>query len=384
MDCSDDPAICPIGTRCSTGNGGMPVCRGADAMATLDMLSTAADSTATAQNRDSTVAIDGTSPRADQTLGDAQGASQCGDVRILLKPSASSTARVMLVVDRSYSMIEDDDRWSPMLAAIRQVVEGLDQTVQFGLVVFPNPRPGPDVPADVAEACAPGRVDVEPNFGTGAQIMAILEASEPRFGQGTPTHSALLAAGEALTQGAGGADYILLATDGGPGCNFTLDYNACTCLTGGSCVVCEMPQNCLDDARTINEVATLRARQQIETMVLGITDDGFLPEARRVLDAMAVAGGSAVDGRHFEVNSLDAIGQQILASAGRVVPCRYALGGAAAFVDRLIISIDDMPIMRDPSRQNGWDVDGDAIEFFGSACRALRDGYAHEITGICE
>ena len=164
----------------------MPVCRGADAMATLDMLSIAEDGTATAQNRDSTVATDSHSSRADQALGDAQGASECGDLRILLKPSASSTARVMLVVDRSYSMIEDDDRWSPMLAAIRQVVEGLDQTVQFGLVVFPNPRPGPDVPADVAEACAPGRVDVEPNFGTAAQIMAILRRQNLDLGKEPP------------------------------------------------------------------------------------------------------------------------------------------------------------------------------------------------------
>ena len=128
-----------------------------------------------------------------------------------------------------------------------------------------------------------------------------------------------------------------------------------------------MPQNCLDDARTINEVATLRARQQIETMVLGITDDDFLPEARRVLDAMAVAGGSAVDGRHFEVNSLDAIGQQTRVRRTRRT-CRYALGGA--FVDRLIISIDDMRIMRDPSRQTAG-MSMVIRSSFGSACRAL-------------
>ena len=89
-------------------------------------------------------------------------------------------------------------------------------------------------------------------------------------------------------------------------------------------------------------------RQQIETMVLGITDDDFLPEARRVLDAMAVAGGSAVDGRHFEVNSLDAIGQQILASAGRVVPVdTLSVGGRPSLTGSSSPSMT-CRIMRDP------------------------------------
>ena len=311
-------------------------CRGADAITALDMLSIAEDSTANGLNGDSTVVTDGTPPAADQTLGDAHSASQCGDLRILLKPSASSTARVMLVVDRSYSMIEDDDRWSPMLAAIRQVVEGLDQTVQFGLVVFPNPRPGPDVPADVAEACAPGRVDVEPAFGTAAQIMNILEASEPRFGQGTPTHSALLAAGEALTQGAAGTDYILLATDGGPGCNFGLDYTACTCLTGGSCVVWEMPQNCLDDARTINE-SRPACPSTDQTMVLGITDDDTCPK-RGVCSTRwpLLVVQPLMDDILRSTHSMPSVNKSSRPQDASH-PSRSSRWGAA-FVDRLIIS----------------------------------------------
>ena len=47
----------------------MPVCRGADATETIDMLSTVEDSTANGLNGDSTVVTDGTPPAADQTLG---------------------------------------------------------------------------------------------------------------------------------------------------------------------------------------------------------------------------------------------------------------------------------------------------------------------------
>ena len=55
-----------------------------------------------------------------------------------LKPSPGSIPRVMLVVDRSYSMIVEEDRWSPIENTLSRVTDSLRDTVQFGLV-FPSP-----------------------------------------------------------------------------------------------------------------------------------------------------------------------------------------------------------------------------------------------------
>ncbi len=388
FNCMTDPSLCPLGTRCIEDESGQHRCEGPNSQDTAFAPLPVGDMMMGGQLDQSTGAFDAQRQQTgDSGAGGADSQrppSECGNVRIGLKPSASSTARVVLVVDRSYSMIEDEDRWTPMLTALQQVTQALQNSVQFGLVVFPTPSPGPGVDPQVAEACAPGQLDVAPNFGTAEQIANILDVSEPRFGQGTPTYSALLSAGQALMNGGMGTDYILLATDGGPGCNFALDHNNCVCLNGGSCVVWEMPQNCLDDRRTIDTVTQLQRAQGIKTFVLGLTGDGFLPEARRVLDDMAIAGGTAVNSRHFEVDTVAALARQLISTAGSVVPCRYDLGALASRADDLTVSIDGTPYPRDRTRTNGWDVDGEVIEFFGNACLALRDGYAHEIEAQCE
>ena len=101
-----------------------------------------------------------------------------------------------------------------------------------------------------------------------------------------------------------------------------------------------MAENCLDDARTIETVRRLREDSGIQTFVLGLTSEDFLAEARQVLDDMAVAGGTDLNGRHFEVASTVALQRRLIETAGSVAPCRYALGDAAEFVDLLEVRVD--------------------------------------------
>lgn len=321
--------------------------------------------------------------------GGVTGGGACGDVRLLLKPSAGSVARVMLVVDRSYSMIEDfqENRWVPVAETLTAVTADLEDVLQFGLVLFPDPYPPADVGPPVRESCAPGRVNVSvgPRNAQNIANWFADDGAGPDFNQGTPMASALQAAGEALMENPTGNDYILLATDGGPGCNFGLDHTRCPCLTGGTCVVWERPQNCLDDARTVEVVETL-ARSGISTFVLGIVDDGFTDDVRplvhQTLNRMAVAGGTAVDGRHFEIGSLPELRRQLAATAGGLVPCVYDLEQLVDHVERINVSIDGMPVARDPV--NGWDfVDGQLV-LNGRACTSLRDGRAHEVLADCQ
>ena len=99
---------------------------------------------------------------------------------------------------------------------------------------------------------------------------------------------------------------------------------------------------------------------------------------------MAVAGQTDVDGQHYEVNRVADLEQSLTAAAGQLAPCTYHLGALGAHADNLVISIDGNVIFRDTRHENGWDVDGESVEFFGPACQLLRDGAAHEISADCQ
>jgi hypothetical protein len=305
--------------------------------------------------------------------------NECTEVRLLLKPSQGSIPRVMLVVDRSYSMVGAEDRWTPIESTLSRVTQNLGHTVHFGLVLFPSPNP--NFRGSEAEmACAPGEVNVNAGANTAADINQWLANARPEPGLATPTHSALDAAGRSLLIAPTGNDYILLATDGGPGCNFALDPHLCTCLNH-SCIL-GLAEMCLDDDRTANKVAAL-AQQGIRTIVLGIASDEFMPASRAVLDRMAVAGQTDLDGRHFEVGRVHDLEGRLTAAAGNLAPCTYDLGELAEQADQLVLSIDGQAVPRDRSHRSGWDLTGSSVEFFGDSCMSLRDGGAHEIAAGC-
>ena len=361
----------------------------------------------------------------------------CPEVRVLLKPTLGSIPQVMLVVDRSYSMINTEDRWTPVFNGLTSVTANLEESVQFGLVLFPDPQRGAPDPQAIQEcinngrtslacdfipspdcetalctddynACTPGRVMVPPAHETAQAISGQLQTNGPAPDQGTPTASALRAAGDALIAAGGSNQIILLATDGAPGCNFGINPTSCDCLTSLStlCASDRFATMCLDDEETVAEIEALRGRG-IDTIVLGITL-GLNPEGPciegnrcpygaqrceggmcvnltpRVLDAMAVAGGRAVNRRHLQVTDLNELQQRLTQAAGSVAPCRYDLGEIPPeFYDRLVVTLDGMEIMADPNRTNGWSVEGREIILHGPACEALRDGQPHGLGVSC-
>ena len=114
-------------------------------------------------------------------------------------------------------------------------------------------------------------------------IVDALETYQPSGG--TPTADALAHSLAYFTTGSGrtlaGTSYVLLATDGGPNCNadITCDESTCTAniedpmntmLCGGSCCDAMLeplaPTNCLDEARTVDQVEAL-ADEGISTSI---------------------------------------------------------------------------------------------------------------------
>jgi hypothetical protein len=91
------------------------------------------------------------------------------------------------------------------------------------------------------------------------------------------------------------ARHIVLATDGGPNCNQDLAPATCNCIEDSDECRSLPPQfgryYCLDDDRTVEQVAALAA-EGISTYVIGI-DDPRTPRLTDVLNRMAIAGGRA-------------------------------------------------------------------------------------------
>lgn len=438
--CVDDPSICPEGTRCQLDAVGQGYCEllngaGADSgMEATDAMAPAgsvndAESGSGGEGGDGDVlptagqagsgggsgaSQGGEGGTADMPTGGSGGGvapGECPQLNLLLKPSAGSVARVMLVVDRSYSMINEQDRWTPLTEALQTVMTNLGDGVQFGLTLFPNPWNGPDEDA----RCAAGMVNVPVDFGNQAEILMTMDVGRPVSNRGTPTASALGAAGRFFIDNPTENDYILLATDGGPGCNpFANDpnlHNNCVCLSS----FCAENINCLDADRTVQVVETLN-QQGIETMVLGITmslpaettgcyghyacesgqacscvSSGCGPgnvgtcedQLRPTLSRLAIAGGRDNDGSYFEVTNLTELAASVQRVAGSIRPCSFDLEDLGAFGNDLQLMIDGMVIPNDPSRQNGWYAEDNVLTLYGSACTAIRDGQAHTISAQC-
>lgn len=126
-------------------------------------------------------------------------------------------------------------------------------------------------------------------------------------GGGTPTGNSIRQIGGSLPPAdETRASYLLLLTDGLPNCNpdnpndgsvGSPTKNLCT-LENGTCTLasgCETSPNnkigCLDDAKTVADVAALRQSRGVQTIVIGLGAETGGGPGPNVLTAMAAAGG---------------------------------------------------------------------------------------------
>ena len=407
------PSICPEDTRCEVDAVGQGYCAPiqgdmSDAETPRPDLSITPATDAGSVTISDTGESSFDAQPSDSTVPEiADAAMACPELNLLLKPAAGTEARVMLVVDRSYSMIMNQARWTPLREGIETVMTNLADSVQFGLTLFPNPNPTPaELDPILGESCASGVVEVETGFGTREEIANRLIQDGPVRNMGTPTASAIAAAGRFLLDNEPSEnDYLLLATDGGPGCNAYAEdighYLDCVCLSD----TCFENRNCLDAQRTETLIGGL-AQSGIKTMVLGITigiagggqtctnsrscgaaqacvNNQCQDALRPTLNRLAAAGGASEDGTYFEVSNLDQLQAGIQMVAGSVRSCSFDLEALGEFGNRLLIYIDGELVPNDPSRQDGWYAEDNVLTLYGSACAGIRDGRAHSISAQC-
>jgi hypothetical protein len=307
----------------------------------------------------------------------------CGGTAVSL---TRREAEVLFVVDRSGSMVEmtlgGRSKWASLVDTFRNVLPTLQADLTMGLLVFPKVlRPSTSMePLPPSEVCDVLRtLDVEPGRNNAGAIMAQLGRALP--GGATPTNAALEVAAEYYrrTPDRVGARYLVLATDGGPNCNPTLESATCRCSAQPEAMLCRSTTNiyarinCLDDTRTVSTIAALRA-MGIETFVLGLPGTEALAD---VLDRMAEAGGRARPAapRYLVVTSPENLVREFQALTSGLIECRFRLTMPPPDPTLVDLRLGGQSLIHDTGRRDGWDWSDDTHEeilFFGPTCDTLR------------
>lgn len=271
--------------------------------------------------------------------------------------------RILLVIDKSLSMNDaapgyPGSKWQATRDVLNTVVTGLEDSADFGLILFPHG-------ASQDDPCRAGALDVVVAPGGASEIVERLDVTTPAGG--TPTAATLRAAFLALSgmPSDGGRRVVVLATDGGPNCNPDLDLSVCTCVGTGD--ACNYVLNCLDDENTVSAAASLAA-EGYAVFVIGVPGSEAFGE---VLNELAVAGGTALadDTKFYEANSAEALASSLEAIATRAAGCRYDLPLPQVDPTSVTVTVDTSAVSHDPLRTDGWDlVDGNTVELFGPLC----------------
>lgn len=292
--------------------------------------------------------------------------------------------RVLLVVDTSGSMnwrfgsssaneppCRPSDtncvsKWKTTQEVLGAVVDGLDSTVEFGLMTYP-----------VGDVCGEGSLRVPVRPDNADNVMNQLNLI-PEGEGGTPTAVTLAEARRVLRDlpAQGGTRAVVLATDGGPNCNGALNGDTCRCVDPNSQYCRDFSENCLDDVNTIGAAAQLNAAG-FPVFVIGISGAENFAD---VLNALANAGGT---GTAYSAQSGSALAEALEQIAIRVGACRFDLPADVSPAS-LTVTVDGQPVERDTRRQNGWDlVDANTVELFGVACeRAVSGGAGAGVVSI--
>lgn len=294
---------------------------------------------------DSTVATD---------AGD--GSSRCVPVAI---GHVQEKGGVLIVLDRSSSMSGVKfGSYTSRTKAVESVLLPLlwrhHHALNFGVQEFPARCPG--------GACCADAVAVGPSDDAIPAIERIVGCQDrgttcTASTDDSPSYEALRRAVEFYERAppAAGSRDVLLVTDGEPACAAAGDARA----------ACD---------RAVRSVAVL-AGMKVGTLVLGLSEE---LRSGGCLDTMAAVGGSRPPSgpAHRTAADENQLRQQLneLLARPSAGACRFRLSPPADSAEGLSIRFDGMPVLRDPARQDGWELDGSTsrIAVHGPWCERLR------------
>lgn len=292
----------------------------------------------------------------------------------------AAAARLMFVLDRSASMAASlggidppppgqRSRWQILRDGLSQAILPFDQQIAMGAKFYPEANATLD-PGNPGLACVTDNgVGLAPKRGNASSILGVFDTTRPAGA--TPTSEALRLAAGYLVQSRAVARSIVLATDGAPNCNSSLNGSSCVCAAPQG--VCgPYAELCLDDARTIATVKQIAGVQGVPVYVIGLGSTER-PEFLRVLDEMAVAGGhpKPTTPRHYNVQTPAELDVALATIRDSAASCTYLTPSSPTNPDGMTIEIDGQVLVRDPSHQDGWDWTDrtyGVIALFGKTC----------------
>lgn len=275
-----------------------------------------------------------------------------------------------------------------------QLVDSLDRVkadLSFGMLLFP-----------ASEELEPSALWCEMSIGSSThvpvtsgaeaivEIDAVLDDTPPAGN--TPTAAALEKALEYFTTGEGseleGDNYVILATDGGPNCNYDTSCDADRCIPniggvdcGGSGVSCctNVPDQCIDDEATTDALESLK-EAGVKTFIVGIPGSELFSG---FLDDFAEAGGmpreptSDAPQLYYKVEAegnMQGLSSVLVAITGSLIKrCDLQLEDEPPDVAQLNVYVDGVVVPQ--AGDDGWTVDirtsPPTIKLKGETCRRL-------------
>ncbi|MCA9649780.1 MAG: VWA domain-containing protein [Myxococcales bacterium] len=263
-----------------------------------------------------------------------------------IEPPACSAPDLLVVLDRTGTMYLDpagnvpaaveQSRWAIAVGALEQVVQALDgegtpldQTVRFGLELFPQHHPDcSTVEESIAgvfplnPTCQGPELLVEPALGTGASVAGQIDASTGELCESTPLRLAIEGAGSWLAPLASPdhEQLVLLVTDG---------------VDTDSFCSSESVDGYPDSLVAVQQLQA----QGVGTLILGVgTGFGTTGSVHQAMNDFACAGGMAPDP---ELNCVPgAMG--LVAVPGLAQALYFSAGDSAALVDRLVLTTEQV------------------------------------------
>lgn len=266
---------------------------------------------------------------------------------------------ILFLVDRSGSMDwpavgTTRTRWQELKTAMGSVLPMLDG-LHMGLLTFPETTGGDER----GNCMVSSSLDVPIGLGSRASILSRLDAADPRAGD-TPTPQAFATAESSLGAGSSTRErFVILATDGlpEPACGSTVDA-------------------------TVDAITQLRAREGVDTFVLGIVgpdrdgDTSGIPALQAGLNRMADAGGRARPGaiRYYEAVDGAALTSALTAIVASATNCHFTVSGTPPRPGHLELRFDGALV---PASR--WSLTGSRLEVTGAACDQIQAGLVSAI-----